>query len=103
MPSTCGCPCLRPPGPGGSGGAGADDGALVLDVLVDGGPPEFPADARGSVAAEGDLGESVHPAVDPDGSRLGRPGVAEGGVDVAGPHPRAEAVSGRVGDLDRLG
>src|SRR6185295_10876795 len=79
--------------PRGSLGASADDRALVFDVLVDRRPAELAADARGAIAAERNLWKTVHVAVDPDGSCLGCPRIAERSVDVAAPDPSAEAVS----------
>src|SRR5215207_9562743 len=82
--------------------AGPDDGALVLDVLLDRGTAELPADAGSAIATEGDLGETVHVTVDPDRASLGRPRVAESRVDVAAPDTGAKPVTSGVGDLHRL-
>src|SRR4029450_8403546 len=65
--------------------AGPDDGALVLDVLIDRGTAELPGDAGSSIATEGDLGETIPVAVDPDRAGLCRPRVAESCVDGATP------------------
>src|SRR4029077_2443898 len=75
---------------------------LLFGVVFDGALPELAADARLLVAAERQLGITVHERVHPDraGANSARDGHA--GVDVAAPDPGGQAIGRVVGDAQRI-